>query len=230
VGNASCVGRFYISNPDHSSHLLPSEGDPLTPYGRDVLYTLGVTGWMQRSFTSRNLPMAVHLVRYKILPCTVPSSFYEMCNQILADECDDRLAISRRHNRFQYSKFQSVCTTCYEPPTIRTENNQETDTLFNLQGCNLLQDATLVTHQLIHLRRPVRTLHTVTQCTAQDDPEPFLPSIVAQCICYWLVQISETREGVVEWSIEKIAICVRRRACSQHNGTVPISCCCTHPL
>jgi hypothetical protein len=61
--------------------------------------------------------MAAYLVRYKILRCTVPESFYEMCNQILAEEWDDRLAISRRHNRFQYSEFQLMCTTYYERPT-----------------------------------------------------------------------------------------------------------------
>jgi hypothetical protein len=38
--------------------------------------------------------MAADLVCYKVLRCTAPASFYEMCNQILADEYDDRLAIS----------------------------------------------------------------------------------------------------------------------------------------
>jgi hypothetical protein len=62
----------------------------MTSYGRDVLYTLGSpVGYSDHLLADMSIFMAAYLVRYKILRCTVPDSFYETCDQMLADECDD---------------------------------------------------------------------------------------------------------------------------------------------
>ncbi|KAI0297132.1 hypothetical protein BC826DRAFT_1002497, partial [Russula brevipes] len=49
---------------------------PVTPYGRDVLYTLGSpVGYSDHFLEEMSIFMATYLVRYKILRCTVPESF-----------------------------------------------------------------------------------------------------------------------------------------------------------
>ncbi|KAI0280963.1 hypothetical protein BC826DRAFT_1073102, partial [Russula brevipes] len=61
--------------------LPPSEEVPLpvamTPYGRDVFYTLGSpVGYSDYLLAEMSIFIAAYLVRYRILLCTVPASFY----------------------------------------------------------------------------------------------------------------------------------------------------------